>query len=117
MLPPFLELKMIPTLNISVDAKNAIIGTVLLCAAGMFFLMGYATGKQPIEVVCKNYIEQAKTTTAQVLELEKEVASAKDLYTVGCVKREKDICSGLIKQTTDNIKKLRCRICKSQGVR
>lgn len=108
---------MIPTFNISVDAKNAIIGAVLLCAAGMFFLMGYATGKQPVEVVCKSYIEQAKTTTAQVLQLEKEVATAKDLYTVSCVKREKDICSELIRKTTENIKQLRCRICKSKGVR
>ena len=108
---------MIPTFNIDVDAKHAIIAAVLLCAAGLFFLMGYATGKQPVEVVCKSYIEQAKTVTSQVVELEKEIASAKDLYTVGCIKREKEICTGLIKQTTDNIKKLRCRICKSQGVR
>ena len=108
---------MFPSFNINIDAKQAVIAAVLVCAAGTFFLMGYVTGRQPVEVVCKRYIDQEKVITAQVKQLEQEVASAKSLYTVECVKREKDLCSKLIRETTENIKRLRCRICKAGGVR
>tara|TARA_B100000214_G_scaffold323291_1_gene259645 strand:- start:6772 stop:7098 length:327 start_codon:yes stop_codon:yes gene_type:complete len=108
---------MLPSLNISVDAKNAIIAAVALCAAGSFFLIGYLTGHVPEEVMCKLHIEQTRVLNIQVKDLEKELSTAKDIYTVACIKREKEICADLVKTTTDNIKKLRCRICQSEGVR
>lgn len=108
---------MVPTFNINVDPKQAVIAAAAVCAAGAFFLLGYMTAKQPVDVVCKRYIEGERVATSQVKDLEKDLASAKSLYTVECIKREKDLCSKVVRETTENIKRLRCRICDTAGVR
>jgi hypothetical protein len=75
------------------------------------------TATQPVDVVCKRYIEGERVATSQVKGLEQELSRSKSLYTAECIKREKDLCSKVVRETTENIKRLRCRICDAAGVR
>ena len=106
---------MISIPDLSMDLKYAVIGGTLLLAGGFFFIMGYNFGSQPEEVVCKTHIESVRVLSSQVKALELKVAAERDYYTTECIKREKDICSDLVDKATENIKRLRCKICKATG--
>ena len=109
----------LPDINfkLNVDPKHLVFGAVGVCAIGLFMMMGYMLAVQPPEVVCKNYIQERDAAKAQVSQLETELSTKVSQASLECVTREKEICSDLVKATTENIKKLRCRICNAKGVR
>ena len=101
--------------DIQMDLKFAVIGGTLLFAAMFFFVAGYHFGAQPEEVVCKEHIKSVGVLSEQVKELELKVATDRDYYTTECIKREKDICSDMVDKATENLKRLRCKICNASG--
>jgi hypothetical protein len=107
----------LPSIKLNVNPKTIVIAASIVGAAGTFVSIGYLLGSDPVEVVCKQYIQEGRMYSKQLKSLELAAAKAKDTYTLQCVEREKEICTELVKKTTENIKKLRCRICKAQGVR
>ena len=104
-------------LNVNLDPKYIVGGFIFILFCVAIFFAGYTTGTSPKEIVCKDYIKQVVILSTQVKAVELSLSESKDIYTLECVKREKEICSDLIKKTTENIKKLRCKICKAQGVK
>ena len=106
----------LPDINLNINPKAIAITTVIVGAAGTFLMLGYLMGLQPEEVVCKAYIQELQTSSTQISDLESEVSKAKEIHTLSCVKREKDICAERIKSLSENYKRLRCKICKA-GVR
>lgn len=110
---------LLPDINFkfNVDPKHLVFGAVGICAIGMFIMLGYMLAVQPPEVVCKNYIQERDAAKTQVSRLEKDLDTKVSQASLECVTREKEICSDLVKATTENIKKLRCRICRAKGVR
>lgn len=107
----------LPDIKLNIDPKVAIYSVTGICAVGTFILMGYLMGLQPKEVVCKPYIEELATSSTHIKELELEASKSKDRYLNECIVREKEICSDLVKKTTEGLRKLRCKICQSKGVR
>tara|TARA_R100000773_G_C4114362_1_gene52920 strand:+ start:96 stop:431 length:336 start_codon:yes stop_codon:yes gene_type:complete len=109
----------LPDINfkLNLDPKHIVISVVGVCAVGLFIMIGYMLALQPAEVVCKNYIQERDAAKLQVSELERDLSTKVNQASLECVTREKQICSDLVQATADNIKKLRCRICKAKGVR
>ena len=108
---------LLPDININVNPKYIVYCIIGFCAIGTFVLIGYLLALQPKEVVCRNYIEELDVANAQVINLEKDLNTRVTEASLDCVKREKTLCSELVDSTVENIKKLRCRICKAQGVK
>jgi chitinase len=104
-------------LNVNLDPKYIVGGFIFILFSGALFLAGQLLGNEPKEIVCKDFIKQVVILNTQVKAVELSLSESKHIYSLECVNREKEICSDLIKKTTDNIKKLRCRICKAQGVK
>lgn len=107
----------LPDIKINLDPKY-----VAYLVGGVFFslvlmALGYSLGTQPEEVVCRNYIEELKAANSQIIDLEKNLSSRVSEASMECVSREKEICSELVSTTVDRIKRLRCKICESGGVR
>lgn len=109
----------LPNINfkLNVDPKHLVFASVGLCVIGISVMVGYMLAVQPPEVVCKNYMQERDAAKAQVAQLERELSTSVQQASLECVAREKKICSDLVEATAENIKKLRCRICKAQGVR
>ena len=107
----------LPDIKLNINPKHAVYAAVALCAMGTFISMGYMLAQQPKEVVCKNYIEELQVTKQHVISLERDLSSKVSAASMECVTREKNICTDLVEATAENIKRLRCRICKSKGVR
>ena len=107
----------LPDIKVNIDPKHAVYAAVALCAAGFLISIGYMLAQQPEEVVCKNYINQLKAANTQVSDLERDLSSKVSEASLECIAREKEACSSLVEATAENIKRLRCRICNSKGVR
>ena len=108
---------LLPDIKIDVDPKYLAIAAFVLCVLGMAFLTGYQLGRQPVEVVCKDFVQKIQVQETQIKELESDLSSSKDFYTTQCVNREKQICTDLVRKTVENIKKLRCKICSMPGAK
>jgi len=108
---------LLPDIKVNINPKHAVYAAAALCMAGTFLAMGYQLAQKPKEVVCKNYIEEAKICKQQLTTLEQDLSAKVSEASRECVAREKKICTDLVEATAENIKRLRCRICKAQGVR
>ena len=89
---------------------------ILLIGALLYavYLIGYLSGSQPREVVCKEDIERVRVLkdTAQSLQSTRHahVLNAQQ----ECVKREQSLCDDRVSSVKERIKELRCKICEVQ---
>ena len=107
---------LLPDIKINLNPKAIAIVAAAVGVAGTFVMLGYLIGLQPKEVVCKEYMQELQTSSTQITELEKELSKSKEVHTLSCVAREKDLCAERVKALSENYKRLRCKICES-GVR
>lgn len=101
----------LPTFNVNLDPKQVMLGSLVLISALAVFYSGYMYSSSRTESKIQKLSDSLKVSEEQIATLESDLSAAKDLYTVQCIKREKDLCAKVVRETADNIKKLRCRIC------
>ena len=108
---------LLPDVKLNINSKYVVLSITSICAVGLLILIGYSLALKPKSVVCKSYIDEARVSQEHIKSLEKELSTSKDIFLTECITREKEICSDLVKATTEGLRKLRCKICASQGVR
>lgn len=103
----------LPPINLNLDAKTVgiLCGVILVCGSLLSF--GYQLGNKDPLVICDPYIKELAVSKAQIATSEIEVSKKLETASLECVAREKTSCSRLVKQTTENLKRLRCKICEA----
>ena len=103
--------------NVNIETKYIAAGLTALCFCGALIAIGYGMAESDPEVVCKAHIERAVVLKNQVKALETTSASVKHDALVSCAKRENELCLEKIREVSDRMRALRCKICSAGGLR
>lgn len=91
-----------------------LITILFVFAISISYRVGVIMTRQPRDVICKPYIDQADELLLRVERCERERARMTQEATLGCVEREGSLCDERVEAVREKIKALRCRICEQQ---
>lgn len=106
---------MMGLVNVNVDTKYIAAGITALGFGGALIALGYGMADSDPAIICKSHIERAEVLKTQVKELEVSSASSKQDALLACTKRENDLCVEKIREVSDRMRALRCKICSARG--
>ena len=105
---------MIPV-NINVETKYIAAAFAALCFAGALIALGYGLADKDPSVICRTHIDRALVLKEQVKTLETTAASVKHDALISCAKRENKLCLDKIREVSERMRALRCKICTARG--
>ena len=100
--------------NVNVETKYIAAGLTVLCFGAALIALGYGMAESDPEVICKAHIERAVVLKNQVKTLELSSASVRQDALLACTARESGLCVGKIKEVSNRMRKLRCKICSAK---
>jgi hypothetical protein len=101
----------LPT-TITIDIQS--FALVSCTVSAIAFGLGWKTGHEPKELVCRQYIGEMTLLRNQADKRNVQMSGELERATLECERREQSICDKRIETMKERIKALRCRICAAQ---
>lgn len=99
----------------SASLKVALVSAVLGLLA-LAYSLGYSHAEQPKEEVCALEFKLIQQFKSELKHSERENADRLQAAQLSCVQREQDVCSDRMEKFSENLEKIRCKICKRKGL-